>query len=495
MRRLLGAVAALVLASFGLLAVSSAPAGAATFTPSPDPTVDGAAGSLRAAIGAATNAGGDEIDLVAGSTYTLTVCPQFSPGAGQLSHGNTSLIVRTPSGLPATIRQTCPGERVLQQGSGSLTLDNVIVTGGNLQQAAGSTGGGIDSQGGVIVMNHSTLTGNSISAINSQGGAIWAAGVTVTDSTVSGNAANGNSAAGGAIGTLGAVTVTNSTVSNNTANGFASAQGGAINAFSGVTVTRSTMSGNTAQSDGNSIAGAFDSGVGAATITDSTLSGNTAHVLAAFNGTSHAQGGAFRADRAATVTSSTLSGNSAIAPDVAIGGAIFAFGAGPQTAVTLINSTVTGNTSKVGGGIWTDFSLITVYATVVSNNAPTGANVHLNGTGTFTSFATVVALPQGGGTNCAALAATTSNGFNFSDDASCGFPGPVGGDPMLDALANTGGPTQTRLPQSGSPLIDKIPNASCPDGASAITADQRGARSAGMPSSAGAGRLVAAIVM
>jgi hypothetical protein len=99
----------------------------------------------------------------------------------------------------------------------------------------------------------------------------------------------------------------------------------------------------------------------------------------------------------------------------------------------------------------------------------------MNGTGTFTSFATVVALPQGGGANCAALAGTTSNGFNFSDDASCGFPGPVGGDPMLDALANTGGPTQTRLPQSGSPLIDKVPNASCQaDGAAGITADQRG---------------------
>jgi hypothetical protein len=30
---------------------------------------------------------------------------------------------------------------------------------------------------------------------------------------------------------------------------------------------------------------------------------------------------------------------------------------------------------------------------------------------------------------------------------------------MLGALANNGGPTQTRLPLTGSPLIDAIPNA------------------------------------
>jgi hypothetical protein len=49
------------------------------------------------------------------------------------------------------------------------------------------------------------------------------------------------------------------------------------------------------------------------------------------------------------------------------------------------------------------------------------------------------------------------------------------GDPKLGPLANNGGPTQTRLPQTGSPLIDAIPTGSCQaDGASGITADQRG---------------------
>ena len=475
-RQLLGAVVAAALA-FGAVVTVASPAGAATVTASPDPTADGAAGSLRAAVGAATDPGGDEIDLAAGGTYTLTACGSFGSGLGQLFHGgSTNLIIRTPSGPPATIRQTCSGERVMQQGSGSLTLDNVIVTGGNLQQFLGDSGGGIDAQGGVTVMNYARVTGNSISAINAQGGAIHAAGVAVTNnSTIDHNSASASNAAGGAIGTLGAVTVTDSTVSNNTANGFFAAQGGAIDAFSGVTVTRSTMSDNTALSNGTSIGGAFDSGVGAATVTESTLSGNKASALPCCN-TTIAQGGAFRANRAVTVTNSTLSGNSATAANGARGGAIFAFGQTPPSAVTVTNSTITDNTtSNLGGGIWTDFSLITVYSTVVSNSAPTGANVNLNGTGTLTSFATVIALPLGGGANCASLAGTTSNGFNFSDDISCGFPGPAGGDPTLGTLANNGGPTQTRLPQTGSPLIDAIPNASCQaDGASGITTDQRG---------------------
>ena len=42
-------------------------------------------------------------------------------------------------------------------------------------------------------------------------------------------------------------------------------------------------------------------------------------------------------------------------------------------------------------------------------------------------------------------------------------------DPVLGALANNGGPTQTLLPLTGSPLLDAIPPASC-----GAAVDQRG---------------------
>jgi hypothetical protein len=113
------------------------------------------------------------------------------------------------------------------------------------------------------------------------------------------------------------------------------------------------------------------------------------------------------------------------------------------------------------------------YATIVGNSGPTGANV----IGQVTSFASAIALHAGGGPNCGALKAN-SNGFNFSDDSSCGFTDDAdkqnAGDPGLGALADNGGTTQTRLPQGASPLIDAIPISSCEaNGASGIIADQR----------------------
>jgi hypothetical protein len=90
----------------------------------------------------------------------------------------------------------------------------------------------------------------------------------------------------------------------------------------------------------------------------------------------------------------------------------------------------------------------------------------------------VIASPQGGGANCAALIGTTSQGSNWDDDGTCGFGAGTGdhsngGNPQLGALADNGGPTQTMLPQAASPLIDAIPVASCSGGVG-IHADQIG---------------------
>src|SRR5262249_11457482 len=103
-------------------------------------------------------------------------------------------------------------------------------------------------------------------------------------------------------------------------------------------------------------------------------------------------------------------------------------------------------------------------------------------------FGSVVALPLGSGPvpiNCKfGVGSTTSSGFNFSDDATCGFTNTAqgdrenAGDPGLAALASNGGPTQTRLPQPGSPLINFIPIPDCGGGNTlagfAVTTDQRG---------------------
>ena len=190
--------------------------------------------------------------------------------------------------------------------------------------------------------------------------------------------------------------------------------------------------------------GAAISAGGAVTVTDSTFTNNQA-----------GSGGAIYAEAAVTVTDSTFTNNQAASD----GGAIDAVG------VTVMNSTLSGNTAARGGGIAVCglSSVVLVYATVVANSAPDGANIAggvcADEAGAaasgdpLQSFGSVVALPQGG-ENCQQIS-DDPVGYNFSDDTSCGFSAATdkqnAGDPLLGALASSGGPTLTRLPQRGRP--------------------------------------------
>jgi hypothetical protein len=160
------------------------------------------------------------------------------------------------------------------------------------------------------------------------------------------------------------------------------------------------------------------------------------------------------------------------------GGGIFAGSSVTVTNSTITANSLTGGTLSVvqGGGIYAGGTVTLVYATIVDNTAATAANI----AGELTSFGSVVAQPLGGGANCG-LSLTTSHGYNLEDDAgaSCGFSTGTddlapGTNPDLGPLGSNGGPTQTMVPNIGSPLINAIPNGSCEsDGASGIMTDQR----------------------
>jgi hypothetical protein len=281
--------------------------------------------------------------------------------------------------------------------------------------------------------------------------------LTVDSLTLSGgNPTNGG---GGAIKSTGPLTVTNSLITSNRA-----VTGGGISGDAAVTVTDSTITDNHATLSGvGGLGGGGIETVGTVTVTRSTISHNTSAV----------GGGGITTPRDVSVTRSTVNGNEAT-----VGGG----GISSLATASVTNSTVTGNTAELSGGGVSAFDVNLVYATVASNTAPTGANIEIIAFDSLISFGSVVALPQGGGENCnfEESPVTVSNGFNFADDSSCGFTNTAqgdrqnAGDPALAALADNGGPTETRLPQTGSPLIDAIPAASCrADGASAITTDQR----------------------
>jgi hypothetical protein len=209
------------------------------------------------------------------------------------------------------------------------------------------------------------------------------------------------------------------------ANGDAAGAGGAVFAvFSSVAVTDSTFTGNTAV-----FAGAIWAG-SSLTITDSTLAGNTAGTRA---------------------------------------------GAAESLFVTITNSTLTGNvvSGPGAGAVWA-VAVTLVHATVVDNSGGLALNLYTEAG--LESFASVVASPVGGGSpNCSIAGSTTSNGYNYSDDASCGFTGSGdtenGADPELEALGDFGGPTPTRPPVVTSPLVDAIPVADCD---ASLPVDQRG---------------------
>ena len=245
-------------------------------------------------------------------------------------------------------------------------------------------------------------------------------------------------------------------------------------------------------SDTCSIGGAGLQSNGDVDLIDAQIVGNTSTTTATDSACGAMGGGiAMNADRTLSLVRSTVANNHAVCTStcgIAIGGGIDIH----NGIVDLQNSTVSDNTTSgpntVAGGIEAR-AVTTVYSTIARNSARTGANIGLENSETegepvsLTAFATVIALPAGGGDNCAVNGTPTftSHGYNFDDDGFCGFGSGPGdqsdaGDPGLGTLANNGGPTETLLPQDGSKLIDAVPTASCSsDGASTINplTDQR----------------------
>lgn len=243
---------------------------------------------------------------------------------------------------------------------------------------------------------------------------------------------------GGGISADGDLTITGSTISGNTAEDA----GGGVVADGVVTVADSTITGNHSDRYGGGILADSD----VITITRSTISNNSADDQG---------GGVYSHHEPMTVVDSTISGNSAGNE----GGGLCSV---DELHVT--NSTITGNTAGgTGGGILAEGEELFTgsFMTISGNTSATGANIDLED-GELVLFGSVVSNPLGGGTNCAAIATSSTAGYNYEADGdTCGFDDATdvadGADPLLGALAANGGPTQTMLPQSGSPLIDAIP--------------------------------------
>jgi hypothetical protein len=389
---------------------------------------NGGAGSLRSAIlQANATAGADTIQFTPGLSGTIGLT------SGQLIITHNLTIVGPTTGVLAVSGNHI--SRVFATDGGpTVTISNLTITNGNAGRGASAgAGGGIESDGALTLRN-----------------------VIMTDNTCG---ADG----GGAVNSAGArLNIISSKLANNSSD-----EGGAV--FNGIASTafirNTTITTNHGGGDGDG-AGIYNKGT--MTIVTSTIAHNIGRGSDFF-------GGGIRSDGALTILASTILGNLAQGS----GGGILSFG-----PLTIVNSTIADNTALEGpgggGGIFLSAlhsSSLAIFNCTITGNVDASANaggIRLAGGGTpFTIYNTVVAENFATGTGSPDILGTVTAGSgNFIGSGTAALVGITDGsngnhvgtveaplDPMLGPLENNGGPTLTRLPRPGSPLINAGVNA------------------------------------
>lgn len=307
----------------------------------------------------------------------------------------------------------------------------------------------IEESVAVTLTNMTITNGNAINSLpTSWGGGIYVerGDVTLDRVIVSNNFAS----IGGGISTSGGkLTILNSQIMNNIAGGLTMASGGGIDVsnFSApaqLVIVNSTIVNNIAatESEGTATGGGIASSASSFLIENSTISGNS--------------------------SSSGVSSGSA--------GGIFIYGSGGSISETQViqNSTISGNSAVfAGGGIYvTNSAEVTLTnSTIVSNTATYfagGIAAFNNSNVNLSNMLIALNSPS----DCDALGDFIhSQDHNLDSDDSCGLteandlPATL---PLISALQDNGGSTETHALLENSPAINAGSNASCP------SLDQRG---------------------
>ncbi|MCY2986902.1 MAG: dockerin type I domain-containing protein [Planctomycetota bacterium] len=240
-------------------------------------------------------------------------------------------------GTIVTFDPTLDGATITLGGS-ALSLDTSLTIDASALQSLTVDADGssrvFDVTGNHVVLDSLTILGGH----SDNGGGIYNSGtLTVRNSTLTGNSA---SSSGGGIFNAGTLLLTDVTVSENSS----ASRGGGIYSYGTLTVANSIFSANTG-SDGGAIC--FS---GALVLTNSVLSGNSA---------TNAGGGIYSDNATLSVMNSTLAGNSASS-----GGGIFS----DLGTLAVTNSVLSGNSAGSGGGIWNASGVLTVTNATISGN-------------------------------------------------------------------------------------------------------------------------------
>jgi len=412
--------------------------------------------SLREALALANTAFGadsitfDPVVFAGATTITLTV--------GSLLSVNDSVNIIGPT-ADLTLDANLADRHMSIVGAGTLNvaISNItFINGAKSGLFAGFDGGSIFIDNENVTLTNCVFKNNTTQIFGGAVAALGSGNLTITDCVFESNIVGAGGFGGGAVhyGGTGTVTITDSTFTSNSASGA----GGALNfgSAASVTITRTTVSGN---SSGTSGGGLYFNLGGTLLVDRSTISGNTALT----GGTGLGGGGIYFYGPSAnfTVRNSTISGN--VANDNLGGGSgggilINAFG---TSTLVLQNSTIAFNDAgKSGGGVYQAGGDGTWNSTIVAKNTVAGVDAPNADVGFFAP--TTIA----GNNNLIGVNDVATQG-TFSGTNQIGTFG-AGIDPLLDVLANNGGPTLTHALKAGSPAINAGNNVA------GLTTDQRG---------------------
>ncbi len=196
------------------------------------------------------------------------------------------------------------------------------------------------------------------------------------------------------------------------------------------------------------------------------------------------QGGGIFGDEPVTITNSLIAGNTADGTGGTFsggqGGGIFG-----NEALTLTNVTVANNVAlpadpkatfphSQGGGIFVnELGTVFKHVTIAGNSASgddAGGGVFFNDDSTVTNSIVAGNTVDGVAQNCVINTNTVAEqGHNLQGTSDCGFtaPGDITGDPLLAALGNNGGESDTMALAATSPAVDHADSANC------VPTDQR----------------------
>jgi CSLREA domain-containing protein len=400
----------------------------------------------------ADNTGGARLDM--GAVEVQTVLDSFflvttldDEDDGDLSAGDVSLreaIAAANNSPGADTIFFAEGTR----GTLQLTLGHLAITEGLTIRGPGASELTLVGNSRIFDFTHPTddllladmtLTGGSTSGNNAPGFAdntysggavrsISSGNLTITGAVLTGNQTTGSHARGGAVFSAGDVLLTNTTVSNNSTQGEA-ASGGGVFAAGSLTLTNSTIDGNRTQ--GRVAKGGGVQSLRDVTLTNSTISGNRTE-------NDSAMGGGVSANRNVVVSYATITGNRTTGAN-ADGGGVYAVG-----ELAVANSIVAGNRAAAGKPDLGTGGTLNVRFSLIGNQAGTGLTE-------------------------APLGSPDANG-NLVGGAANGII-----DPMLEPLAENGGPTRTHNLKTTSPALDAGDPNAAPGVGNVPAVDQRGA--------------------